>query len=290
VPAAPGSLTGTLPVISVPRPVSQPPVLQYFEFALQETPNQRFVDHLYQDLFHTIPPVQTIITLGTKLDQGMLTPLAVAQQFTFSQAYGMTVVQDLFQSMLHRAYNPAIDQQSGLTSVVNTYLSNLSEEGLNPAAPSQILTDSRDNLAAAIAWHAEYYNTRGGGTDAGWLTALYMDALHRAPTPAELAAYHSIGGGNLVNAGPNYTTADQVFASTERLQVEVTDFYQHFLHRQPEPAGLTFWVNRIQSGISIEEVIAEIGSSPEYLRNVQYATPIVAAGPFTNLGTVQLTT
>ena len=34
-----------------------------------ETPNERFVDHLYHDLFHTWASTQTIINFGSQLDQ-----------------------------------------------------------------------------------------------------------------------------------------------------------------------------------------------------------------------------
>jgi hypothetical protein len=281
-------LPTTLPVISVTGPVSQSPAVQYFQFALQETPNQRFVDHLYQDLYHNIPPIQTIITLGTQLDQGQITPLAVARQFTLSQSYGMTVVQDLFRSMLHRDYNPVTDWHSNLTGEVSLYLSYVSQESLNPVVPP-IAGITRDELAVAIATTPEYYNTRGGGTDAGWLTALYTDALHRAPTQAELTAYHPSAGGNMVNAGPDYRTATNVFASTEHLQVVVNDIYQHFLHRQAEPAGSANWVGRLQTGVPVEEVIAEIASSAEYISLAQNATSIVAVSPPTSFGMVQLT-
>jgi hypothetical protein len=241
-------------------PVIIPALAQYLKF----TPNEKFVTNLYHDLYHNYPPLQTITTLGTQLDQGTISPLAVARQFTFSQSYGMTVVQDLYQSMLHRDYNPAMDQ-----GTVNWYLTALSVEISNPASawPPDYAA-SRDQLAAAIAASQEYHNTRGGGTTTGWFTALYMDALHRAPTQAELNSYTS-GNHFLNQMDYDFNVAVSVFSSTEHKQVEVSDFYQHFLHRLPEPAGLTFWVNRLQSGIPIEEVIAEIASSPEYLRLAQ---------------------
>jgi hypothetical protein len=283
VPSASGSLTGTLPVISVTSPVSQSTAVQYFQFAPLETPNEKFVDHLYQDLFHNIPPVQTIITLGTGLDQGILSPLGVARQFTFSQSYGMTVVQDVFHSMLHRDYNPATDQQ--FSSTVDLYLASLSQERMHPTAASFGLT-SRNDLAIEIATTREYYNTRGGGTDTGWFTALYTDALHRAPTQAELTGYHPS-----VNASPDFATAANVFYGTEHKQVEVNDFYQHFLHRPAEPQGSAYWVNRLQTGTSIEEVIAEIGSSVEYRSLTMNSTFTVAvSSPSTSSGMVQLTT
>jgi hypothetical protein len=263
-----GGLAGVATSVVYPRPVICPVIAPYFQFALQETPNERFVDHLYQDLYHTTPTVDTITRLGTQLDHRQVSYVEVARQFTFSQTYGMTVVHDLFWSMLHRDYNAATDQQSGLTDAVNGYLTTLSREMSNPTAPwSPQYATSRDALAAAIAGTQEYHNTRGGGTGTGWFTALYMDALHRAPTQAELNGYHP--DPNYLLSGSDYWTALAVFSGTEHRQLEVNDFYQHFLHRSADPQGSTFWVGRLQAGIPVEEVIAEMVSQPEYIRIAQ---------------------
>jgi hypothetical protein len=245
-----------------PNPVIVPVIVPSIQFASQETPNERFVDHLYRDLFHTAPPVDTITWLGTQLDRGQVSYLRVAQGFTFEET-GNTVVQDLFRSMLGRAYDQVSDRQSGLYQDVVAYLTRLLTSdpngGLGP--PAGI---SRDDLAADIAATREYYNTRGGGTDSGWITALYRDALHRPPTQAELTSH--LG---MVHGGPSIDVAQSLFGSQEHLQVEVNDFYQHFLHRPAEPQGSAYWVGRLQSGTQIEEVIAEIASSPEYIRLAQ---------------------
>jgi hypothetical protein len=230
-----------------------------------ETPNERFVDHVYSDLFHSSASSQTIVTLGTKLDQGQMTRIDVVRSFTFTQAYGQVVVQDLFQSMLGRAYNPTTD-----LGLVTLYLSQLPIEG--NSAPwlgaSALLTATRETVAASIATTPEYVQARGGGTVDGWLNALFADALHRAPTPAERALY--------APAGVSLSTALTVFQGQEHQVVELNDFYEHFLHRPLDTvdtpnhvSGKTYWLGRYQTGVWTEEILAEMLASNEYYQICQ---------------------
>ena len=46
---------------------------------------------------------------------------------------------------------------------------------------------------------------------------------------------------------------------------QVTAMYNKYLGRQPEKEGLDFWVGKIESGHSVEEIDTAISQSPEAL-------------------------
>jgi hypothetical protein len=58
--------------------------------------------------------------------------------------------------------------------------------------------------------------------------------------------------------------ADVFFASDEYRQDLVQSYYERFLHRAAENAGLTVWVTALRNGLRDENVVAQIISSPEY--------------------------
>ncbi len=225
-------------------------------FNLLETPNMRFVDHLCRDLFHAPADHQTITTLATQLDAGQRTRLDVLRSLTTSQAYGLTVVQELFSSMLHRPYNPQTD-----SAIANPYLQDLTREATQPWAPNQSGAPyTGDDVARWIALTPEYYQTRGGGTVSGWFSALYADALHRAPAQAERPTNP---------LGPDWLTASMVFQGQEHRQLELNDFYQRFLHRPLDDAGRTYWLARYQANLPTEEILPQMLASDEYFQICQ---------------------
>jgi hypothetical protein len=217
------------------------------------TPDEVYVSHLYHDLFHATASDQVILDRGTALTQGQAMRIDVVRGFTFSQDYGMVVVQDLFQSMLHRAYNPQTD-----SALASEYLTNLVSEGNGQPWIPPSSASPREVLAARIAATQEYSRVRGGGTFDGWLNALFTDALHRAPTQAERTYFSS--------AGISVDTAGTIFHGQEHQQVALNDFYQQFLHRPLDAAGRTYWLGRYQAGMWTEEILAEMLAS-----NVYYA-------------------
>jgi hypothetical protein len=225
-----------------------------------ETPNERFVDHLYSDLLHTAADQQTVASIGTQLDQHQLARIDVVRSITFSWDYGQVVTRDLVQAMLHRAYTDSnvSDVELGLQFSMDLVTVGHNTPWLGGANRALM---TREDLAAAIATNPEYLQTRGGGTFDGWLNALFADALHRAPTPAERTRFSS--------AGVSLTTARTVFRSQEHQLVALNDFYQQFLHRPLDPAGQTYWLGRYQAGVWTEEILAEMLESDDYFQICQ---------------------
>jgi hypothetical protein len=117
-----------------------------------------------------------------------------------------------------------------------------------------------EQVGAIIAGSPEYFMVRGGGTNDGFLTALFSDFLNRA--------VDSTGRSNLDNLLNHGTTAAAVaglvLGSQEYEQDIVQGFYQQFLHRAADSGGLAGAVNQLQHGQRDETVIAGIIASDEY--------------------------
>lgn len=116
-------------------------------------------------------------------------------------------------------------------------------------------------LQAEMMGSAEYLANRAGGTNDGFVTALYSDVLGRAPD--------SVGRSEWLQAlasGVRRTdVAWAVLTSTEDLSNRVGTYYVELLRRGPDPSGRSAWVGAIQAGVRDEYVMAAICGSPEYI-------------------------
>src|SRR5207302_911227 len=92
------------------------------------------------------------------LTAGLFTRLQVVSAIDTSLEYRINVVQGLYMKYLHRAADAL-----GLVGLVNFL-----------AAGGTI-----EQEKAILLGSAEYYTNRGGGTNNGFLTALYQDVLER---------------------------------------------------------------------------------------------------------------
>jgi hypothetical protein len=121
------------------------------------------------------------------------------------------------------------------------------------------LTD--EQLEAGFIGSDEFFTTEGGGTNSGWIDALYMKLLGR-PADAQGKAFwlaQLAGGESRAQVAYGFTS------SVEREEQRVTDDYVKFLGRQPDQQGLNFWVNEFATGAQTnEDVIAGFVASDEY--------------------------
>ena len=111
---------------------------------------------------------------------------------------------------------------------------------------------------------AEYFATRGGGTNGGFVDALYLDALGRPADAGGLASFL----GALANGMTRQSVADAIFHSDECRQDLVQTFYQRFLHRPADSAGLAAWTAALRNGMRDEDAIAQFVGSGEYFSQV----------------------
>jgi uncharacterized protein GlcG (DUF336 family) len=196
-------------------------------------------------------------------------------------------VMKAFQDLLGRAPEPGadtyftgiLDQGAPRTQVVlaiensTEYLKGFADAAyaayLNrPADPAgeanavQLLasTGSPNALISLLTSSSEYFQTRGGNTNDGYLDALYQDVLHRAVDPAARSYFDG-----LLSAG---TSRQQVFASlfnsNEGRGTAVNDIFQMFLSRPADSSATTTFTAALNQGGTLPQVIAVVLASPEY--------------------------
>jgi len=124
-----------------------------------------------------------------------------------------------------------------------------------------LLTD--EQLEAGFIGSEEFYRTQGGGTDSGWVDALYEKLLDRAADAQGKAFWLA----QLAGGEARSQVALGFTASLERERVRVTTDYDHFLHRQPDQQGINFWVDHFAHGLTNENLIAGFIDSDEYFND-----------------------
>src|SRR5262249_43358066 len=132
-----------------------------------------------------------------------------------------------------------------------------------------------EQIKTAFLASPEYFHNRGQNTNPGFVTALYDDILNRAPDPTGatdwgslLASGHAPGG-----ADPRTFVAYSFVTSPEGSQDLVRGYYQLFLNRPADLAGLTGWAGLIENGTGSGAVVAGIVASDEYFQRAIASVP-----------------
>jgi hypothetical protein len=201
--------------------------------------NQRFIVHLYSDLLGRAPDATGMSYWSSLLAAGLLSRYQITQAFTHSLEYRIDLVVGVYGQVLHRAPDPA-----GLSACVN-YLQ----------AGGFV-----EQLAAVLSGSAEYYQNRAGGTNDGFLDALYHDALGRAIDAQSRAAWDQVlaGGTTLAQVATAIYSSHECDLNTARV------FYQTFLHRSADTGGMNALAGAIAHGAHDEDVIALLLATDEY--------------------------
>jgi hypothetical protein len=163
----------------------------------------------------------------------------VALDIEQSLEYRQDEVQALYAHYLYRNADPA-----GLAAFANL----LTHGG------------TAEQVAADIVSSPEYYQLRGGGTNAGFLAALYQDALGRNIDPS--------GQSNLTRAlaagASKRDIASAIFASLEYRQDLVQGYFHSILVRSADQAGLGIFADALADGVTDEAIMANIFGSAEF--------------------------
>jgi hypothetical protein len=205
-----------------------------------DSPNGQFVTRAYLDLLQRPVDPSGLAYWAGLLDQGhSRTQLTLG--ITASSEYRTLQVQELYRILLGRSADA-----SGLSFFVN-YLG----QGGTLA-----------QVRATLLGSPEYFQNRGGGTNTGFLTALYTDVLGRPADAGGLAYYNQILAAGVART----SVALSILLSSEGLQRLVQGFYQQYLGRAADSGGLAHWVSTLQAGIREEQVVAVIVGSDEYFQ------------------------
>jgi hypothetical protein len=118
-----------------------------------------------------------------------------------------------------------------------------------------------ETIRAGILGSNEYFADTGG-TNAGFVTALYHTFLNRDPDSTGFAAWMS-----MLNSTPtSRLQAASGFANSIENRTDViTGFYQTFLQRDPDANGLAAWLEQLAAGMTQPQIITAFVTSPEYL-------------------------
>ncbi|HEV3022434.1 MAG TPA: DUF4214 domain-containing protein, partial [Pirellulales bacterium] len=203
------------------------------------TPNQAYLDHAWLDVFGVAADAATLLTLSAQLDAG-LSPAQFATDLVRSAPYYASVITPIYEHYLGRAPDAA-----GLNYWIGQMQNGLTDE----------------QLVAGFIGSAEYYQ-HAGGSDVGWVDALYADLLGRAPD----ATGESYWVAQLAAGAQRGAVAYGFAASLERETTRVEDDYFHYLGRAADQGGLEAWVNAFAHGSTNEDLIAGFLSSSEFYR------------------------
>jgi uncharacterized protein (TIGR03118 family) len=204
--------------------------------------NARFVDQLYQAFLNRQADPAGLAFWTGQIEQGM-TRTQVAADIESSMEFQSVTVQKAYQHFLHRAAEPA-----GLT-----FWTNFLQQG-----------HTVEQMEAGLVGSGEYFQTRGGGTNNGFLNALYQDAFSRAADQTGQTSF----GAQLAGGVTRTQVAGEVFASAEFQQGLVQSDYALLLNRAADNGGLAAFTNALQQGLTDQQVLAAIAGSPEFFAAV----------------------
>ena len=200
--------------------------------------NPAFVTQVYTDVLQRPVDAAGLAFWDNQLAQGASRQQVVAA-IENTPEYQAVEVRTLYAQYLHRAVDPA---------------------GLSFWTAQLAQGATVEQVASGITGSQEFFTVQGGGTNAGFLTALYKDALGRAPDANGEAGFMAA-----LNSGVTTgQVAGVVFNSNEFRTDLVNGFYQSFLHRAADANGLAFFVQALQQGATDQDVIATIVGSDEY--------------------------
>ena len=201
------------------------------------TANERYIKHVYRDLFGRDPEPAGLAAWSTLLDNG--TPrAAVANGITYSTEYRTTLITAIYARYLGRTPDPAglagwLGAMNGGTTVAQ--------------------------IESGFFGSSEYY-AASGGTDAAVVGQMYEDILGRTAAPSEIAGWVD----QLKKGASTRQVSMGFLLSTEHLTTVVDGYYMDLLGRHIDPVGQAGWVAILQAGGRDEAIIAGIVASQEY--------------------------
>ena len=164
----------------------------------------------------------------------------VAYMLLSSTEYHADQIQSAFQTLLHRSADAAS----------LSYYLGLMGQGA-----------SIEQIGATMAGSDEYFLVRGGGTNPGFLAAVYQDFLHRNVDPTGLQVWQQA-----LAAGQSRTQVVLGVLGTSEYKTDVVNgIYQTYLHRNPDSGSLNAFVIYLMQGGNDAAVAAALIGSQEYL-------------------------
>lgn len=218
------------------------------------TENTNFIEKAYMDLLGRTPSALEIAAgLGAL---GSETHYQFALSLDTRTEYYQLLSESYFQGLLGRA--PTSTELSFEASL--------------------LASTTDESVQAALAGSAEFFS-KSGGTNAGFIVALFQDFLGRAPSSAEVAFWESA----LATMSRDQVAA-LILGTTEYESDLVKSYYLEFLQRPADPTGLTFFISALNGNtLTDEQVIASLIGTDEYFELAQATSTTPTPEPGTML-------
>ncbi|HEV3225581.1 MAG TPA: PQQ-binding-like beta-propeller repeat protein [Acidimicrobiales bacterium] len=203
-------------------------------------PPAQYITRLFDDLLHRSPTADEIATYEAKLtatDNWQSVVLELLDSPERSQA----IVDGEYQRLLHR-----LPSQAETTSAVTLLGS----------------TTGIDALDVAIASTDEYLHVRAHDDAGQFVAAVATDLLSG---PLGLATSATLTRQLGVGATDRASIARLVIADPSHLARKVQDAFKTYLRRDPDPSGLTEYVQELSSGVTSNTIASILLASEEYL-------------------------
>lgn len=240
------------PPVTTP-PTTTPPVTTPPTNTPQTSPppssaqDQVFVQHLYEDLLGRNPvgsddqPWLSLLASGTS-------QATVAKAILDSPEHLHVLVNSMYQKLLGRTA-----ETQGLDFWTNQLMHGSDES----------------TVRARIAASDEFFN-RAGGTNDGFLAALYQDLLGRGGDAPSVALWQSqlAGGATRNDIAQGFVKSSEfhgLLVNDPPSSAPVAGWYQTYFHRAADQAGASFFAAQLDHGTSLENVQLEMLASDEYL-------------------------
>lgn len=206
------------------------------------TANSKLVQQIYRDLLGRSGDPAGVGYWSSLLDGGTARS-DVAGAIAFTDEYRAYGIDGLYRNYLGR----------GADAAGVSFWTDLLRGGL-----------TWEQLRTALLASDEYY-TNAGGTDPGFINALYVDVVHRPVDPSGSAYWQAQMAGG-VSRGD---VAWSVVNSDEGRRVLVGGWYDQLLRRPADGGGSDYFVGLLGSGVRDEVIIAALTGSTEYYNYAQ---------------------
>jgi uncharacterized repeat protein (TIGR01451 family) len=205
------------------------------------TPDQNFIQEIYRDLFGRAAETSGLDFWVAKLQGGESRQQVAYEmvQLSTPEEFQRDTVAALYEQYLGRAVDP---------------------QGQHAWAAYLFNGGTIEGMSELLVSSPEYWHVRAGGTDVGFLHALFQDALGREIDPGAFTFFTNLMSQGLTPAA----VAATVFNSDEYHRTRVNALFEQFLDRPADPGALAAFAAELDGGATDETAIAQIISSDEY--------------------------
>ncbi|HRW37241.1 MAG: DUF4214 domain-containing protein [Acidimicrobiales bacterium] len=202
-----------------------------------ESKNARYVCRVYNDLLGRAPDPSGKAFWLRKVDAGE-SRVGIIRRFQTTPEYNRRVVDAVYKTFLQR-----IPDRSG-----QEYWAGKIRKGANP-----------DEVRAQVMASNEYWN-KSGASGAGFAAAIYQQVTR---TPATQQQIDSVVA-QLAAGKSRASIAAALLATPAGDTATVKAIYEAYLRRTPPSSEITYWVNKLQSGVTELKIVESTISSNEY--------------------------